>query len=111
MEFRTRISEQDFLDAYRLRCNSLVFLQKVLKILLYILTAICGLLLIIAFIKAGPRPEDRNAVQSLFIVLFNILPFGILTFCYVIFLKLYIPYPVRKLYRKDMSQKGEMAVQ
>jgi hypothetical protein len=57
------------------------------------------------------HPEDQYAAQSPFFFLFTILPFEILAFCYVLFLNLFIPYRLHRVYRKDMSQKGEMTVQ
>ncbi len=95
------------MDAYRLRCTSLILIQKIMTILLYVLTAICGILIIIAFINAWQHPEDRNAVKSLFVVLFNILPFDILAFCWVIILKIYVPFMVRRHFRKVMDHHGE----
>jgi hypothetical protein len=111
MEFTTKITEQDFLDAYRLRCNSLVFIQRIATFILYLLTAFCGTLIVYAIIRVSPRPEDREVVNSLFVILLDVLPLEILTFVYVLFLKLYTPYRVRRLYRKDPSQHGENVVQ
>jgi hypothetical protein len=111
MEFTTKITEQDFLDAYRLRCNSLVLIQRIATVTLYALTAFCGMLIVCAIVRASPRPEDRDAVNSLFVILFDVLPLEILTFAYVLFLKFYTPYRVRRLYRKDPSQHGENVVQ
>ena len=111
MDFTTKISEQDFLDAYRLRCNSLIVLQRIATISLYVLTTACGMVIVCAFMKAWEGSGDKDAVKSLFVVLFNILPFEILTFLYVVYLKLYIPFRVRRLFRQDPNHKGEMAVQ
>lgn len=109
MEFTTTISEQDFTAAYRLRCKSIF--RTVFGTFFYVLIALLLLLHVSAFINEHTHPGDAFAAKNATIVENDILLFEVFCLGYFLVFKVYFPYGMRRNFRKDMSQRGEMVVQ
>ena len=95
MEFTTKISERDYIAGYRLAHKSIF--MTVLSVWLYVLFAWFLYVFVMGLILA---PKNTNTGFNGLMVLFL---FG--------FLWIYLPYRVRRRYRKDPSQQGEIVVQ
>ena len=92
MEFTTRISEADFVNAHELRGRLLK--SNAIKYLLYIILAIMiGINLIGLLLHCLPSGSLNSVILPLVpVMLYNFL-----------YLRLYIPYRLRCIYRKDFS--------
>jgi hypothetical protein len=95
MEFTTTISEQDYVAGHRLAHKSV--LMTVLSVWLYLLFAWSLFVFVTGLIMRSKYPLTGS---DGLVVLFLIGIFWI-----------YLPYTVRRRYRKDPSQHGEMVVQ
>jgi hypothetical protein len=103
--FATRISEQDYLDAYRLMIVSTF--SKIMIVLTYVLFAVCGIEIIISFIGMKINPQDLIATHNFSTTLFNLLPCELVLFVLILNFNFYVPFRLRKKYRKDVNRRGE----
>jgi len=95
MEFTTTISEQDFVAGNRLAQKSLF--MTILSVWIYLLIA-WG----VYEFAIGLIMEPKNP----YVFLNGLIPLGLSGFWWV-----YLPYRMRRRYRKDLSQRGENVVQ
>jgi hypothetical protein len=95
MEFTTKISEQDYIAGYRLAHKSV--LMTMLSVWLYVLFAWFLYIFVMGLIFAPKNPSTA----------FN----GLIVLFLLGYLWIYLPYRVRRCYRKDPIQQGEIAVQ
>jgi hypothetical protein len=89
MEFTTRISERDFVAAYRLRLGPF---RTVLNAAFFVLFALLLYFCAVVFIDYPNNPWNYF--------------FACMLPC-LLGLKMYIPYLVRRIYRADLNQRGE----
>ena len=109
MEFTTTITETDFVAAYRLRCKT-AFLT-VFYAFLYVLVALLLLLHVSAFINEHSNPGDAIAAKNASVVENAIFPVEVFCLGYLLMFKVYLPYRMRRNFRRDPNQRGEMVVQ
>jgi hypothetical protein len=109
MEFTTAISEQDFIAAYGLRCKS--SFRTVINAFIYVLVFVLLFLHASAFTSEHTHPGDATAARNASLVEQDIFPLEVACLFYILGFKVYLPYRMRCIYRKDLNHKGEMAVQ
>lgn len=103
MEFTTRITEQDYLAAYCLKTKSTF--STIIFNSLYSLAALGGTAIIGTFIRTVLHLQDLSAAQNFTAVLDNIFPFECFAILCALFYKVYIPFDLRKKYRKTVSNR------
>jgi hypothetical protein len=95
MEFTTTVSERDFIAAYRLIHKSIFISAWLILLSVFLVWDLFECM--VQFFVA-----PRNAFND-FWILVNVCLLGLIW--------IYLPYRVRRRYRKDPGQRGEMAVQ
>ncbi|MGO9317505.1 MAG: hypothetical protein ACLPXT_04030 [Terracidiphilus sp.] len=103
MEFTTRITEQDYLMAYRLRTKSTS--TTICFIIIYAFAALVAMRIISAFVVKYQNPQDLSAAQDFVAISINLMPILILTFFLTLFYYVFIPFNLRKKYRKTVHYR------
>ena len=109
MEFTTTISEQVYLDAQQLA--GMNALRKVNSILFYALLLLILLANLFAFINEHTEFGAACRTQNPSIVKNYTLPVDALFLGYILLYKVFVPYRIRRSFRKDLGQQGENVVQ
>jgi hypothetical protein len=112
MQFTTRTSEQDFVAANRLASKSVY--QTVAFAFIYVLFSLLLLIHLSAVMDKHPGANNAFAAEDIergTVIEKAILVPGALCFGFLLMFKVVAPLKIRRLYRSDMSQRGENVVE
>jgi YcxB-like protein len=107
MQFTTRITVEDFVEAYRLQCKSLH--RTITSTLVYIFAAIFWIFFAGAWISERLRPDDLFLGQDPHVSQLTVLPAAIGLLAWILIFRVFVPYGARRQYKKLKSLHGEIS--
>lgn len=106
MKFTTRVTEADFVAAYRLKCRSLH--RRIASGIAYTWAAVFWTFLIGAAISAHNHPDELFLGQDASHFAHLLKPGALLILVWILVFRVYPPFETRRNFRKSTTLQGEI---
>jgi hypothetical protein len=106
MQFTSRLTEDEYMEAYRLNCKSLY--RAIANAIAYAITGLFWIFLIASWIFKTLHPNELFLGQNVSAFQKTILPGSVGFLLWVLFFRVYTPYDTRRKFRKTRSFQVEV---
>jgi len=106
MQFTSKLTEDEYMAAYRLHCRSPY--RAIANAFAYTLVSLFWIFLIASWIFKALHPSDQFLGQNVVAFQKAILPGALGLLLWVLFFRVYTPYAMRRKFRKARSFRSEL---